>query len=793
MDEIINEMEKKLNILLQKLELLEKKQNIFEREIHDIRNEIEQLRGIKPAETPITKATGKPALKAATQSREFKPSGIGPDSAIPKKRSRLFSKTEIEKFIGENLINKIGIIIIIIGVGIGAKYAIDNDLISPLVRIILAYVVGVVLTLIALRLKKRYLNFSAVLMSGGIAILYFTTYAANNFYGLFSQLTAFAIMLLVTIMAVISALRYDRQIIALLGLVGAYAVPFLLYPESDNPTVFFSYVALINIGILVVAFLRYWRLLYYASFVITWSLYFTWYTNASEVASYFWPAMVFITVSFLTFYAIFLLYKLHKNQKLEIQDIFFLLANSFIFYGLGYVLIEKCLDDKIALSIFTLANAVIHILVALLVFRIKSQGKALYYFTLGLAIAFVTILIPVHFDGYWVTLLWLVEALALFWVGRSQKEYPFEQLSAPLILLSFCSLSVDWHEGYGFFGSAISQDPMPALLNVYFGTSIIAIIIYSAYCIVDNKTPFVNVASSKGVGNKYIIPGLMSLFVPALLFLTSYLAFRLEVDQYWNEIIRDFGNRTPSNPGYISMTKGLEQARTIWAINYSLFFFLLFGAACLWVFKKRIPAIFSLIFNAIMVLVFLLLALYTLSSVRSWLWQGDQPFLSTGHYFLSRYVSILLFAALLYVSHLCIKRFQLGRKSHQLFEVILHLSIITVASSELIHWLNIMDVAGSDKLGLSILWGIYALLMTALGIWKKKAYLRICAIVLFAITLIKLFFYDIAHLDTIAKTVVFISLGALLLIISYLYIRYRNKIFDDRDEISPMKSEDLEN
>ena len=52
------------------------------------------------------------------------------------------------------------------------------------------------------------------------------------------------------------------------------------------------------------------------------------------------------------------------------------------------------------------------------------------------------------------------------------------------------------------------------------------------------------------------------------------------------------------------------------------------------------------------------------------------------------------------------------------------------------------------------------------------------AIALFALTLVKLFFYDIAGLDTISKTVIFVSLGILLLIISFLYNKYKNLIFE---------------
>ncbi|MBP8240471.1 MAG: DUF2339 domain-containing protein, partial [Saprospiraceae bacterium] len=78
------------------------------------------------------------------------------------------AKSDMEKFIGENLINKIGIAITIIGVGIGAKYAIDRDLISPLMRIVAGYVFGLAMLGVAVRLKPSYTNFSAVLLSGAM-------------------------------------------------------------------------------------------------------------------------------------------------------------------------------------------------------------------------------------------------------------------------------------------------------------------------------------------------------------------------------------------------------------------------------------------------------------------------------------------------------------------------------------------------------------------------------------------------------------------------------------------------
>ena len=91
---------------------------------------------------------------------------------------------------------------------------------------------------------------------------------------------------------------------------------------------------------------------------------------------------------------------------------------------------------------------------------------------------------------------------------------------------------------------------------------------------------------------------------------------------------------------------------------------------------------------------------------------------------------------------------------------------------------------GSDasyKLALSILWGVYALFLVVIGIWKNKKHLRIGAIIIFTLTLVKLFAYDISHLNTISKTIVFVSLGILLLIISFLYNKYKANIADEQE------------
>ena len=88
-----------------------------------------------------------------------------------------------------------------------------------------------------------------------------------------------------------------------------------------------------------------------------------------------------------------------------------------------------------------------------------------------------------------------------------------------------------------------------------------------------------------------------------------------------------------------------------------------------------------------------------------------------------------------------------------------------------------LHIPDGNKLGLSILWGVYALFLIVIGISKHKKHLRIAAFVLLAVTLVKLFLYDVADLPTIPKTILFISIGLLMLLVSFLYNKYVDVIF----------------
>src|SRR5688500_13800374 len=181
-------MAENIDELIQKLELLLLRQENFAKEIYDLREEIYRLKhNSKPLNEQKESVVIPPIPPKA---REIEGDLVPPihssyQEKVQATSSQYFNstretlpkpKSDIEKIIGENLINKIGIAILIIGVAIGTKYSIDHELISPVTRMILGYLVGFGLLGVGLKLKKNYLNFSAVLVSGAIAIMYFITY-----------------------------------------------------------------------------------------------------------------------------------------------------------------------------------------------------------------------------------------------------------------------------------------------------------------------------------------------------------------------------------------------------------------------------------------------------------------------------------------------------------------------------------------------------------------------------------------------------------------------------------------
>jgi uncharacterized membrane protein len=768
-----------LHQLQEKLEQLKLRQSEFDKEIKSIQAELNQLTEKKSFEAQIQKPSVIHDLSAERQVPVASPP-VFPMSAehhpLVPRHSRLQFKTDVEKFIGENLINKIGIAITIIGIAIGVKYSIEHQLISPLTRIVLGYLFGMAMMGVALKLKKGYHNFSAVLLSGALAILYFMTFAAYGFYGLIPQIPAFAIMVTLTLFTVVAALHYKVQAIAIIGLVGAYAVPFLLSDGSGKVLVLFTYMAIINFGVLIVAMTKYWKILHYSAFGLTWLIVLSWYFSRYSFAQHFSITLFFISSFFGIFYVVFLFNKLKKQLKLEFDDVVLLLANSFLFFGLGYSVLSGNPKSVPFLGLFAIVNALIHFVVSALLYRNKLADKQLFYFVTGLVLVFLTIAIPVQLDGNWVTLLWVTEALVLFAFGRIKKISIYEVLSYPLMVLAFFSLINDWSAFYHTYQLGEQATFIRIFFNVNFLTAVICIASYSAINVINHQhASFLPIDSG--------LKDFINFAMVSVLLIVTYSTFSVEISNYWYQRFLDSRIEFPleETSDFSEMYNySLNNLKRMWQINFSLIFFIgLSWINIKWI-KNRLLANVNLVFNSLVLVVFLFGGLYALSLLRDAYLNPDvnEYYHHSMFYIFIRYISLGLLTGLIWIQYLVVNQEFLKRNLTKVFEMGLSVTLLWVLSSELLHWLDIFGVTQSHKLMLSILWGVYALFLVIIGIHQQKKHLRVGAIILLGITLLKLFLFDISEFGTLAKTIVFVSLGILLLAISFLYNKFKKLIID---------------
>lgn len=764
------------------------RQSVFYKEIKQLENELAELKrqsnfssvstantvktpAEKPVERPIETSAEKPTEKTViTAPTAPKPQVSAPKISLPKQPS------DLEKIIGESWINKIGILIVVIGVAIGAKYSIENELISPLTRIILGYLVGIGLLGFGIKLKPKFEGYSAVLVSGAISIFYFITYFAYSFYDLIPQALAFVMMLIFTAFTVFTAIKYNRVVIAHIGLIGAYAVPFLLSSGSGRVDILFSYMLIINLGILFISIKKDWKTLHYSAFFFTWMIYGSWFADKSfdsNLQGYEALGLGFATAFFLVFYGVSLFNNIISKEKLDKVNIILILLNSFIYFGFGFGIFNghSVLDSY--LGLFTLFNAAIHFAVLFFIKSKKLADSTLFYSTLGMVFTFITIAIPIQLDGNWVTLMWTAQGAILFWLGKTKKISIYEKISLPILGLAFLSFLEDW-ERYSY---AVDLD-IHAFWNINFLTGIFAVLGYGFAVYLSRKHPDPEIEKNSPFNT------IKSFYLPVLLVLTAYLTFRNEIGyffDYWYESTSLKGKEIGETDEFSLYNYDIEIFKNIYLLVYSLIFFGGMALLNFYKFKNKILGVSAIAIGLLVLFAAQTFGVGELGELRYSYINGhySKYFDVSINYILVRYLLWGATGFTLWAIFKNAKSYIENVKFHIFLEAVIHISILNFLSNELVTWLDIAGYQDIFKLGLSILWSVYSLILVSLGIYKKKKHLRIFALVLFGITLAKLFLYDISNLSTISKTIVLIILGLLLLIISFLYNKFKDKIGDE--------------
>lgn len=246
----------------------------------------------------------------------------------------------MEYAVASNWLLRIGVLILVTGIAFFLKYSIDTGLLGEHARVALSVLTGIGMLVGGIRLLgTRYHLFGQGLVGGGIAVLYFSVFAAFSFYHLVGAYPAFALMALITAAGGLLAVRLDSMLVAIFAIIGGYCTPILLSTGEVNFAGLFSYMLLLGIGILGINWHKQWHLLNFLSFFFNYALFFGAMRNYT-VAD-FWRVMPFLSAFFVLYSTMVFLFCLVRKTRSTLLDLLALIVNAGIFFGTAYALVNQ--------------------------------------------------------------------------------------------------------------------------------------------------------------------------------------------------------------------------------------------------------------------------------------------------------------------------------------------------------------------------------------------------------------------------------------------------------------------
>jgi len=664
---------------------------------------------------------------------------------------------DLEKFIGENLVSKIGIAILVIAIGFFVKFAIDNEWIGPVGRVAIGLLCGGILTGLAHRLHTSYKAFSSVLIGGGLAIFYFSIALAYKDYALFGQTAAFMIMVVITLFAVILSLLYDRQEVAVIALVGGFCVPFIVSDGSGNYITLFIYLLMLNAGLLAIAYRKSWRLLNLLAFLFTVILFGGWMGTLpypSPMATY-RNGLLFATLFYLLFLAINVAHNVKQQKPFIASDFGIILATTALYFGAGLGLIYS-MNQTYYIGLFSGALGAFNLLLCFLLFRNKNVDKNVLYLLIGITITFISLTIPLQLNGHYITLFWASEAVLLYWLYQKSK-ISLTRITALIIWgCMLVSLFMDWSYVYGN-----SPVLLTVVLNKGFITSLYAAAATIALYLLRRKELLA------GEEPPYSVPAPVFLVAGILLlYMAGYLELGYQLDSRY--------------PG--------GQVSVLYLLGYTFAFIL---SLHLLVKRKQLTGVAV---TAAQVLLGLAVLVYVITLPA--VFNAQQTFLlsgkSGGHFGMHWLGAILLGIIFYQLLQALRSREQVMEQMGTLVTWVGCALIVLFVSAELhllMYQLFYRNPASLEvvhrvfiKAGLPIIWGLCSFVFMWLGMKHKYRPLRIVSLTLFLITLLKLFIFDIRNIPVGGKIAAFFCLGVLLLVVSFMYQRLKKIIVADEPE-----------
>ena len=621
----------------------------------------------------------------------------------------------LEARIGTRWLLNVGVITLVIGVGLFIRYAFVNQWITEPLRVGIGLVIGALL----IRIGRRFAAagqppFGHTLVGGGFATWYLAGYAALNLYGLVNAVIGFSLLVLVTVLAAAQANRLRSQPLAMIAVLGGFVTPFLVGLDTTAPLTLLGYTALLIAATVYLAKGRDWPVLNLMSFLLTGLTVTVWH------ARFYRPSAYLSTELFFTLYCglfLWVLYQMRTSSHPIARWVRPALWTAPVWYH--------------AASLVILVN---HRL-ALLVYLIAVTG-------VGLAAS-------VRWDAMWTRVLlwaavaapllewaggppdgsWLVPAVVTWLTIASVHVYAqLEQLKRMPARLHAADVVLVPANGLGLYvGLQTVLEP-----HLYALTGLGAAVLAGAYGGLSVLTRRIEAHAARHI-----------LVVAVTL---AVVAIAVQLDGAWVTML------CATQAGGL-VWLGLRERRAWIRIGGVL----LLGVSVLQLLAIQlaaVPAVYTVFLNQRATLGLFIVGVFCLVA---WLHARSDPD-AVNHRRPAMAMAVVAANVVMLVT--------LSTEIHAFWE--LRENTVRFASSaELVR-----------QMMLSATWGAYAAALTAVGIKRRYAPIRYLALVVFAITVLKVFIVDFSQLDSVYRIVSSIALGLLLTGASYLYQRSDGRLGD---------------
>ncbi len=329
--------------------------------------------------------------------------------------------------LGGNTIVRMGVVVLFVGLAFLAKYAMDNALLPPEVRLAGIGLAGIGLFVFGFRLRGHGADkgaYALTMQGAGVAVLYLAVFAAFRLYQFLPAGAAFVVLGLICAFSTAIALLQNSLVMAFIGFAGAFAAPLLVSTGQGSHVGLFSYYLLLNLAIVGIAWLRAWRPLNLLGFFATFGVATLWGVlkyQSEQLAS----TEPFLMAFFLIYVVASLLYATrHSLAPKQAVDATLIFGTPLVAFGLQAGLVK---DIEYATAFSSLALGAFYLGLGWWALRRQQDdqkvGPWLAECFLALGLGFVTLAVPLALDARWTSAVWAAEGAAVYWMGQRQGRW----------------------------------------------------------------------------------------------------------------------------------------------------------------------------------------------------------------------------------------------------------------------------------------------------------------------------------------------------------------------------------